>query len=103
MDKTQMAILQEEFLKLPSQRIEDVQLEETLFEILNYIHNENNRNVLVTHSKIEKTFSISKVTNQKRIESLIGLGLIFSRKQGKAKMLHVTEKGKKLLAQRYVV
>jgi len=102
-DKTQMAILQEEFLKLPSQRIEDVQLEETLFEILNYIHNENNRNVLVAHSKIGKTFSISKVTNQKRIESLIRLGLIFSKKQGKAKMLYIAEKGKKLLAQRYVI
>ncbi len=103
MDKTKMAILQEEFLQLPSQRIEDVQLEETLFEILNYIHSENNRNVLVTHSKIGKTFSISKVTSQKRIESLIRLGLIFSRKQGKAKMLYITEKGKELLAQRYVI
>jgi PAS domain S-box-containing protein len=103
MDKTQMVMLYEEFKKLPAQQIEDIQLEEVQFDILNYINVENNRNTLVTYSDIGKTYSISKVTAQKRIESLKKMGMVFSKKQGRSKNLYITDKGKSLLSHRSVI
>ncbi len=102
LDKTQMAILKEELQRLPEQQIDDVQLEETLFEILDYILIESKRNFLVSYSKIGDKFSISKVTTQKRIELLLENGLIFSKKQGRIKTLHITDKGKNLLNNRSI-
>jgi len=103
LDKTQMVILKEEFQQLPERQIDDIQLEETLFEILEYIQIENSRNSLVSYSRISKQFSISKVTSQRRIESLIEKGLIFLKKQGRTKILYVTDKGKNFLDQRSAI
>ena len=98
-----MEILKEELHQLPKQQIDSIQIEETLFEILKFIQIENQRNTLVSYSKIGKRFSISKVTTQKRIESLIGLELIFSKKIGKIKTLNITDKGSNLLARRSII
>ena len=98
-----MVILKEEFQQLPERQIDDIQLEETLFEILEYIQIENSRNSLVSYSRISKQFSISKVTSQRRIESLIEKGLIFLKKQGRTKILYVTDKGKNFLDQRSAI
>jgi len=98
-----MVILKEEFQQLPERQINDIQLEETLFEILEYIQIENSRNSLVSYSRISKQFSISKVTSQRRIESLIEKGLIFLKKQGRTKILYVTDKGKNFLDQRSAI
>jgi predicted transcriptional regulator len=103
LDKTQMTILKEELQGIPEQQIDDVQLEETLLEILNYIQIETRRNALVSYSRIGNQFSISKVTTQRRIESLVEKGLIFSKKQGRNKTLHITDKGKNLLAHRSII
>jgi len=102
-EKTQMVLLYEEFQKLPAQQIEDIQLEEAQFDILNYINTENNRNTLVTYTDIGKTYSISKVTVQKRIESLKKMGMLYSKKQGRAKILYITDKGKNLLHNRSII
>lgn len=102
-EKTQMVMLYEEFQKLPTQKIEDIQLEEAQFDILNYINAENNRNTLVTYTDIGKTYSISKVTAQKRIESLKNMGMVFSKKQGRSKILYITDKGKNLLHHRSII
>ena len=62
LDRKEMAVLQEEFHQLPAQQIEDVQLTESLFRILQYIHDENNRNMMVTYSKIGKKFISSELS-----------------------------------------
>jgi len=103
LDKTQMAILKEELQIPPEQQIEDVKLEETLFDILDYIQIESRRNILISHSKIGNHFSISKLTTQKRIDMLLEKGLIFSKKQGRKKTLHITNKGKNLLDHRSII
>jgi len=103
LDKTQMEILKEEVQQLPKQQVDMIQIEETLFDILKFIQIENQRNTIVSYSKIGKRFSISKVTTQKRIESLIGLELVFSKKIGKIKTLNITDKGNNLLARRTVI
>ena len=96
-NQNQIATLNEEFKKLPSQKIIDIQISQELYEILTYIQNEGKNNIAVTYGTIGKTFSISKVTVKKRLESLKDNGLIYSRKQGKTKILNITEKGKNLL------
>jgi len=103
LDKTQMVILNEELQQLPERKIDDVQLEESLFDILDYIKIENKRNAILSYSRIGKKFSISKVTTQRRIESLLEKGLVFTKKQGRIKTIYITDKGKNLLAQRSII
>jgi predicted transcriptional regulator len=100
LDKTQMVILKEELRQLPERQIDDIQLEEKLFDILDYIQIENRRNAIISYSRIGKRFTISKVTTQRRIESLLEKGLVYSKKQGRIKTLYITDKGKNLLTQR---
>ena len=96
-DKRQLELFKEEMLPLPSQKIEDIELEDKKYEILKFIQRQNQNNMLVSFSKIGHEFSISKVTNSKYLNSLGEKGLIFIEKKGKSKTLHVTEKGKTLL------
>jgi len=99
-NQKQIAILNEDFKKLPSQQITDLQISQELYEILTYIQNESKNNITVTYGNIGKTFSISKVTAKKRLESLKDKELIYSRKHGKTKILNITDKGKNLLKNR---
>jgi PAS domain S-box-containing protein len=98
--KNQLIIFEEEFQKLPSQKIDTIQLDESLFNILNFINNQNIRNTIVYYRSISQEFSISKVTTQKRIEKLINMGLIYLKKKGRSKILYITDKGMNLLHKR---
>ncbi|MEE8565061.1 MAG: hypothetical protein V3S79_01605, partial [Candidatus Thermoplasmatota archaeon] len=102
-NQNQIAILNEDFDKIPSQQITDIQISQELHEILTYIQNESRNNITVTYGNIGKTFSISKVTAKRRLESLKDSGLIYSRKRGKSKILNITEKGKNLLKHRSTI
>ena len=102
-DKRQLELIKEELLPLPSQKIEDIELEDKLYGILKFIQRQNQNNMLVSYSKIGYDFSISKVTTSKYLNSLGEKGLIFIKKKGKSKTLHVTEKGKILLQKRIAI
>lgn len=93
----QYAFLQEEFSKLPSQEIQYVHLQDDEFHILEYIHEQNQKNSLTSQKHICQHYSISKVTAQKRLEELLTKGLIISKKQGRSKFLYVTDKGREIL------
>lgn len=93
----QLSVLNEEFDKIPSQKTSNIQIGEELFEILEYIHKENIMNKIVTYSRIGSMFNISKVTVKKRIELLLDIGLIYVQKQGKRKVLNISEKGINIL------
>jgi len=99
----QLGYLSEEFSTLPSQQINDVYLEDFLYNILDYIFKENSKNVFVSQKHICSHFSISKATAQKRIEHLHTYGLIISQKHGRSKFLYVSDKGKELLRQRKAI
>ena len=103
LNQTQISIFEEEIQRIPSQQITDIRLDEELFEILNFIDNESKSNLYVNYGKISKRFSISKITAKKRLEVLINKGLILSKKQGKTKILNITEKGKNLLSRRSAI
>ena len=99
----QVCFLQEEFNMLPSQQLQDVSLEDVMYNLLGFIFKENEKNSLVSHKNICNHFGIVKVTAQKRIKDLLKKGLIISRKRGRSKLLHMTDKGKELLHQRKTI
>lgn len=99
----QLALIKEELQPLPSQKIGSIELEEYLYNILKFIHDQNQHNVLVSYRKISQEFSISKVTTAKRLNILGERELILIKKHGKTKSIHISEKGKTLLHKRKII
>lgn len=100
---SQLAILEEELSPLPSQKLDTIELDDYLFDILTFIDEQNQHNIIVSFKKISKKSSISKVTTSKRLGILEQKGLILIKKQGKLKTLHISEKGKMLLHKRKII
>lgn len=100
---SQLALIEEELKALPSQKVDAIELEDHLYNALTFIHAQNQHNVLVSFKKIGQEFSISKVTTAKRLNILEEKGLIFIKKHGKSKTVHISEKGKTLLHGRKVI
>ena len=99
----QLALIKEELQPIPSQKIDSIELEGYLYNILKFIHDQNQHNVLVSYRKISQEFSISKVTTAKRL-NILGEGeLILIKKHGKTKSIHISEKGKTLLHKRKII
>jgi len=103
LDDRQMAIITNELQALPSQKIEDIQLKDEIFDILRFIYEQNQKNVTVSFKKVSKEFSIVDKTTTKRLRILKDEGLIFVKKLGRIKSLNISEKGKTLLNKREIV
>ncbi len=97
---SQMAILKNEFLQLPNQRIEDVLIEDESYNILRYVAEQNQLSAVVSVKKIMGKFNIAFATASSRLASLEKNDLVFSKKIGKIKAIYLTEKGTKLLQKR---
>ena len=82
-DADKMGMVQNELMTLPSQRFDDVILGDDEFEVLRYIYDQNENNILVSLKKLAVRFQLSHVTIAKRIESLEMDGLVYVKKQGK--------------------
>lgn len=102
-DNRQMSIIEAELQPLPSQKIEDIQIEDELFAILKYIQEQNQNNAVVSFKKISKEFSLVKSTTAKRLGMLEDKGLVFIKKQGRLKTVHISKKGKILIHKRKIV
>lgn len=100
---SQLALIEEELKLLPSQKIDAIDLEDYLFGVLTFIDEQNRHNALVSFKKIGQKFSISRVTTAKRLNILEENGLIFIKKHGKSKTVHISEKGKTLLHRRKII
>ena len=103
LDTKQMAIIEKELHFIPSQKIEDVEIGDELYDILKLIYKQNQNNALVSFKKISREFSAVSKTTAKRLGTLENKGLIFIKKQGRLKTLHISGKGKTLLNKRQVV
>ena len=99
-DRNKMALIENELNVLPSQKTEDIIIQDDIYDILKYIYQQNLDNAIVSVKKIMAKFNITYVTAASRIKSLESKGLIFSKKQGKFRTIFVAEKGKKLLHKR---
>jgi len=97
LNEKEVELLKEEYLPLPSKQIKEIYLDEKLIKLLSFIYEQNQSNLKAYQKNICNQLHISKVTAQKRIDDLIAKGLVFSKKQGRIKNLHITEKGKEFL------
>ena len=96
-DERQLAILKKEFKPLPDQHVDDVVIGDELNDMLMYIYNLNQTNNLVNIKKLTKHFSIVGKTVTKKLRSLEEDGLIHMQRQGRFKLVYISEKGKTLL------
>ncbi len=99
---SEMAIVENELHTLPSQRIKGITLEDSVYEILKFIYQQNQNNALVPFKKVMSKFNISYSTAAKRLEGLEEKGLIFTKRQGKLRAIYISEKGKTLLHKREI-
>ena len=98
--ETQRAIIENECQKLPSQKIEGIILEDSVYSLLKFIYEQNQNNVLIPYKKVMGHFSIAYSTAAKRLEELENKGLIFIKRQGKLRTVSISEKGKNLFHRR---
>jgi PAS domain S-box-containing protein len=96
----QMAVLENELRLLPSQKVEGIVIEDTVYDMLKYIYEQNQNNALVPYKKIMGKFKIAYSTAAKRLEELENKGLVFTKRQGKLRTVFISEKGKMLLHKR---
>jgi PAS domain S-box-containing protein len=92
--------LYHEFKQFPIRTIDHVFLSENMYQILEYVQNKNNSNILITYRKLGKDLCISKATVSKRLSNLEKKGLLSVRRIGRSKTLIITQKGKDLLRKR---
>jgi len=102
-DSNQLALIENELLILPSQKTEDIIIEDELFDIIKYIYEQNQLNALVSFKKVMSRFNIAYVTAASRLDNLEKTGLVFFKRQGKLKAIYITEKGKNLLHKRKTI
>lgn len=96
----QIAFVGNEFKDLPGQKIDDVDISNELYNILEFIYKKNENRVLISFKDVGKKFSIVSKTTSKRIDKLVEKGLIYIKKEGRRKTLHVSEKGDQLIDKR---
>jgi PAS domain S-box-containing protein len=99
----QLAAVKEELDPLPSRDVATIELEDKLFSILMFINEKQEANAIVSFKSIKKEFSIVDVTVKKRLTDLENLGLIFIKRKGRMKTIHITEKGRHILSKRQMV
>lgn len=99
----QLTAIREEFRLLPSRDVTAIELEDKLFSILMFIYEKQKNNCIVSFKTIKKEFSIVDVTVKKRLNSLKNLDLIYIKRKGRMKTIHITEKGRHLLSKREII
>lgn len=87
----ELSLLEQEFQELPKSKPEfESELPDDLHEILVLVNN----NEKISFKKVSKEFSITKTTTRKRINNLAVKGLITIKKNGRNKIVRITELGK---------
>ncbi|MFH0860545.1 MAG: DUF835 domain-containing protein [Candidatus Altiarchaeota archaeon] len=76
---------------------DSIVLPEKSYELLEFVHNENRGRKMPSFVDVTSRFSITKTTARSRITELESKGLLKVIKDGKYKLLEVTERGKKIL------
>jgi predicted transcriptional regulator len=99
-EKTQMALIENELQLLPSQKIEGLTIEDEVYDILRFIYEQNQNNAIVPIKKIMGRFKLAYSTVAKRLQVLETKGLLFTKKQGKSRTVTISDKGKTFLHKR---
>jgi len=72
-------------------------LSEPLYDIVKYVHSENKRHRSPNIKAVTQEFDITKTTARKRIYELESMGLINLVKEGRSKLLELTDEGYKVI------
>ena len=102
-DNNQIAIFENELQTLPSQKTDDLIIEDDTYDILKYIFEQYQINAIVSYKKVMAKFKITYVTASSKLNDLEKIGLIFTKKQGKLRAIFITDKGKMLLHRRKTI
>ncbi len=92
--------LTEQQLSLLEKETKEVELRikpgipEELYEILEYVYEENKRGRKPYHRDVAEKFGVTKVTAVKRLKTLKSMGLLRDEKKGRYKALEVTDHGR---------
>jgi len=97
LDARNLALLTEELHPLPGHQGDEIEVKDTLYYLLEFIHDHNQRNLQVSLKKIRTEFSISYPTVKRRCNALEEKGLIYTKKSGRSTTLYLSETGKALL------
>jgi len=94
LSQQELTLLEQELQELPRPRSEiESELEDDLHEILVFVNNSEK----VSFKHVSKKFSITKTTTRKRINKLEERGLVVVKKNGRNKIVRITQSGKSLL------
>jgi len=96
-DEKQLSLIKSELLPIPGQRLEEIQIKDDYYEILELINKYNKNNVLIEFKKISDGLSINRKTLSKKVNYLEKQGLITVRKNGRSKIPYLTDKSKAIL------
>jgi len=90
----QLSLLEQELKEITGKEVNSgSELPDDLEEILIFVNNSDK----ITFKKVSKEFSITKTTTRKRINKLGEMGLIVVKKNGRNKIVRISEEGKKFV------
>ena len=93
----EISILMEEFNPIIAKNFDNVYLEKSLVDILEFLFIEGKNHGIVTQTSICNKLKISKLTAKKRINLLIEKELIYKKNIGRTKQLYLNNKGMELI------
>jgi DNA-binding MarR family transcriptional regulator len=94
LSQQELTLLEQELHDMPKPRsYMQLELQDDMHEILVFVNNSEK----ISFKHISKKFSITKTTTRKRINKLEERGLVTVKKNGRNKVVRITESGKSLL------
>lgn len=97
-EPTEVSFLKQEFSLFPISNDEVIHLDKNKIDILKFIFNKSSFHFNVQYSVISSEFGLSRRTTKKWIDELQLKGLIMTKKNGRAKYIYLTDKGKNLIS-----
>ncbi|MBU6996216.1 MAG: response regulator [Theionarchaea archaeon] len=80
----------------PLEAVARTELREDLMQLLGYVSKRNEVGTTPHHRDIQKKFNISRSTVRERLNLLSSKGLIVEKRDGRRKVIQITERGRKL-------
>ena len=97
LDKRQKAIIEDELQLLSDLWIDDITITDDLYNMLEFIHDTKQKNSTSSPKKIKSAMHLTYPTIAKRLRLLEESNLIFIKKQGRSKTIHISKKGERIL------
>jgi DNA-binding MarR family transcriptional regulator len=79
--------------------MKNISLDDPMYDILEFIYQQQEMKLMVTFKKLGKELSISKSTVAKRVKFLEQNGLILTVKIGRSKSISLTDQGEAIIKQ----